>query len=67
MTTRAQVVTAYNNFTANFDSLLNTAIDGLNPDKKTTPQIIAIANDARAKIDALAQDVFAKLQALGVI
>ena len=67
MTTRAQVQTAYLNFQAQFDSLLNTAIDGLNPNKTTTPQIIAIANDARAKIDAVFVDAAAKLQALGVI
>lgn len=66
MTTRAQVVTAYNNFTATYDGLLNTAIDKLNPDKVTTPQIIAVMNEARNKLDTLANDTIARLQALGV-
>lgn len=66
MTTRAQVVTSYNSFLATYDGLLNTAIDVLNPDKQKTPQIIALLNDTRNKIDALAQDTLAKAQALGV-
>lgn len=66
MTTRAQVVTAYNNFTATYDGLLNTAIDKLNPDKVTTPQIIAVMNEARNKLDFLANDTVTKLQDLGV-
>jgi hypothetical protein len=67
MTTRAQLVTAYNNFLATYDSLLNTAIDGLNPNNVTTTQIIALMNDTRVRIDALAQDTLAKVQALGVL
>lgn len=66
MTTRAQLVTSYNNFTATYDSLLNTAIDVLNPDKERTQQIITLMNDTRNKIDALAQDTLAKAQALGI-
>lgn len=67
MTTRAQLVTAYNNFTSTYDGLLNTAIDVLNPKKETTSQIIFIMNDARNKLDALTADTIEKLQALGVI
>ncbi len=66
MTTRVQVVTAYNNFRSTYDGLLNTAIDVLNPDKQTTPQIIKLLNDSAAKLDALAADTLAQAQALGV-
>ncbi len=66
MTTRAQVVTAYNNFRSTYDGLLNTAIDVLNPDKQTTPQIIKLLTDSAAKLDALAADTLAQAQALGV-
>lgn len=66
MTTRAQVQTAYTAFQVQLDGLLNTAIDVLNPNKTTTPQIIALINDTRAKMDKLWADATAAAQALGV-
>lgn len=67
MTTLAQVQTAVNNLDSNLDSLLNTAIDGLNPDKATTPQIIAIIVNTRVRLDQMVADAKTQLQALGVI
>lgn len=67
MTTVAQVQTAYQNFQTQLDGLLNTAVDKLNPDKATTPQIIAIINTARTQLDLLATTALASAQALGVI
>jgi hypothetical protein len=66
MTTRTQVQTAYIAWQSAMDGLLNTAIDGLNPSKATTPQIIAIIADTRAKMDAIHADALARVQALGV-
>ena len=67
MTTLAQVNTAAIALDAALDGLLNTAIDGLNPDKVTTSQIIALINDTRNKFDSLVNDTKTKAQALGVI
>lgn len=67
MTTLAQVQTAATNLDTQLDGLLNTAIDGLNPNKVTTPQIIALINQTKGIFDQLMADTKAKAQALGVI
>ncbi len=67
MTTLAQVQTAATALDVALDGLLNTAIDVLNPNKATTPQIIALINDTRTKFDALVADTKTKAQVLGVI
>lgn len=66
MTTRAQVQTAYIAWQTAMDGLLNTAIDVLSPNKTTTPQIVALIDDTRAKMDAIFADALTQAQNLGV-
>ncbi len=66
MTTIAQCTTAYNTLQTNLTGLLNTAIDVLNPDKKNTPQIIALINDTQNQLTILFNATVVRAQALGV-
>lgn len=66
MTTRAQVQTAYMNWQAQMDGLLNTAINVLDPDKHTTSQIITLISQTRAQMDAIFAAALAQAQILGV-
>ena len=66
MTTIAQCTTDYNQLQADLSGLLNTAIDGLNPNKATTPQIIALINSTQSQLTALFTATVAQAQALGV-
>lgn len=67
MTTLAQVQAVVVNLNNNMDSLINTFVDKLNPDKATTPQVIALLNDTKAQINQVLTDALAKAQGLGVI
>jgi len=67
MTTLAQVQTAVVNLNGQMDGLLNTAIDGLNPNKVTTPKIIALLTSTQTQVNAVLNDAIAKAQALGVL
>ncbi len=67
MTTIAQCTTAYNNLQTNLSGLLNTAIDGLNPDKAKTKPTIDLINDTQNQLTTLFTATVAKAQALGVV
>lgn len=67
MTTLATVVTDYNQLQNDLSSLLNTAIDKLNPDKVTTPQIIALINQVQNELTVTFNNAHTQLQTLGVL
>lgn len=66
MTTLAQCTADYNQLQTDLSGLLNTAIDKLNPDKASTPQIIALIGSTQAQLATLFTATAAQAQALGV-
>lgn len=66
MVTIAQATTAVATLEGQIDALVNTAIDGLNPDKAKTKQIVALLQNTKAQIHQVLTDALAQAQALGV-
>ncbi len=66
MVTIAQAQSAVATLESQIDALVNTAIDGANPNGPRNKQIVALLQATKASVHNILTDALAQAQALGV-